>query len=86
MRPPREIYDQIPPLSPDDYKAGFIRYPGIYCINCGDVSALYSYCGAAPAGFDENGKPFLARCIRCRGVAARSVLDDWPDQTTSTSR
>ena len=65
MRPPQEIYDQIPQLTHKDLTAFFQRIPGCYCINCGEVFALYSYSAVMPRYKDENGKPYYKTCFMC---------------------
>ena len=77
MRPPQEIYDQIPPLTKNDYSMGFQRVPGCYCINCGEAFALYAYSIIIPRYRDENGKPYYETCFKCAkpAPAARAVVD-----------
>lgn len=54
-------YNKIPAL-----KEGFFQHiPGVYCNNCGEVFALYSYSAHPPSGTDENGKPYYNNCFKC---------------------
>lgn len=60
MKPSIEIYNAIKPLPP---KGEFFQhFPGVYCQNCGEDFALYSYSIFQPLEIDENNKPFYKCC------------------------
>jgi hypothetical protein len=55
-------YDKIAPIE-DGF---FQHFPGVYCNNCGETSALYSYSMFQPVGVDENNKPYYDSCFKCK--------------------
>ena len=57
-----EKYNEIPSIAGQEY---YMNIPGVYCQNCGDVSALYSFSGFQPDNIDENGKPYYDKCLIC---------------------
>src|SRR5271157_3481788 len=63
MKPSAEVYETIKPLPPPGTL--FTHFPGVYCLKCGEVFALYSYSAIAPSGVDENGKPYMRGCPKC---------------------
>ncbi len=58
-------YNLIPSMTYEKYNGFFQHLPGIYCWNCGETFALYSYSAMQPHGFDPNGKPFYYSCFKC---------------------
>lgn len=59
-------YLAIPPLSAAEKEGCFFQhFPGVYCVNCGDTFALYSYSAPVPDGVDGAGKPFYRKCLTC---------------------
>lgn len=46
----------------------FMNFPGVYCKNCGEIFALYSFSGNQPHGIDENKKPYYNSCPMCSKV------------------
>lgn len=54
-------YNEIPMLD----QLGPINIPGIYCKNCGETFALYSYSMMPMDGVDENNKPIYNKCFIC---------------------
>ncbi len=54
-------YDKIPAAS----ELGPINVPGCYCINCGELFALYSFSIHQPMNKDENGKLYYENCFLC---------------------
>lgn len=64
---PNYSYDMIPAW-PNGYPAGirfFQHFPGVYCKQCGQLFALYSYSVYQPNGLDENHKPYYNSCFAC---------------------
>lgn len=69
MKPSQEKYDKIPALPTIDWPPPFfVHIPGVYCGNCGETFALYSYSVIWPNGLDENGKPYYNACFKCHKV------------------
>lgn len=62
MKPPKEIYDKIPELPESGF---YMHFGGVYCRNCGETFALYSYSAIRPSGIDENRKPYYSQCFKC---------------------
>lgn len=62
-----EKYDLIPAL-PAATGGFFQHIPGVYCKNCGETFALYSYSVHQPDtdARDENGKPYYNECFKCK--------------------
>jgi hypothetical protein len=58
-----EDYASILPL-PEEGEH-FMHLPGVYCKNCGEIFALYSYSAHKPDGIDHNRKPFYNKCYFC---------------------
>lgn len=56
-----ENYNEIKEMSNGDFR----HFPGVYCKNCGETFALYSYSLIQPDGIDDNLKPFYNDCFRC---------------------
>ena len=59
-----ERYEEILPL-PKEPEKFFQHIPGVYCRNCGQTFALYSYSKHPVHGTDENDKPFYNMCFNC---------------------
>lgn len=56
-----ERYNEIRPMG----NGFFQNFSGVYCKNCGETFALYSYSAMQPQGVDENSKPFYNNCFKC---------------------
>lgn len=56
-------YEKILPVRDDE--AFFMHLPGVYCRNCGETYALYSFSTEKPDGTDENRKPYYNGCFKC---------------------
>ena len=74
MRPPQEKYDSIPSLPPKG--VFFQHFPGVYCKGCGETFALYSYSFFGSQGEDENGKPYMTSCFKCRNKPEVPSFED----------
>ena len=59
----QEAYDSVKPLP--EKGEFFQNFAGVYCKNCGETFALYSYSVFKPHGVDENNKPFYKNCVMC---------------------
>ena len=64
MKLTTEAYEAIPGFA-IDIPSFFMHIPGIYCINCKEVFALYSFSAGPPDGFDRWGKPIYFKCDWC---------------------
>ncbi len=66
--PPKVDPERYAAIQPRPASGFFQNFPGVYCKNCGNIFALYSYSATQPHGDDENGKPFYTRCgmLECK--------------------